>query len=173
MDNIQKILKIDNQVEKYIKIAILLLIVGAFVILLVLGLNKLSDAQQYYKYFGTGNTFVFEKWYFFISIVITYVGIFVIILSLYKINIGTIILCVIFIGLNIAINLKIYYFIPTIYDTSLTTVRVLSILNILAIFLFFVIVNNNSRFPILSYSFISLILIFNAYNATLGIRSST
>ncbi len=142
-----------------------------FIVVFTFGMIKRGDAEQYYIHYGSGCLFIMSLWYFLISVIITYVGFLYIIITTKHMNLWmmfTVIIAVIF---NLIFNLLIYYFIPDIDATSNTGVFVVSILSIVLNVFLALFIYNNSKTPIISYIFLILILVINAFGITLKIKN--
>jgi hypothetical protein len=161
---------VKNFLLKYAKWICLILVIVSFGLSLGLGLNGIDNAKQYYNYYGDGCIFIFETWFFLLSVIVTHIGLFLIVLlididRIYKM---LIIICVI--SLTLVGYLLTYKFIPSITDTSSVRTRVISILNIVFISSLFFLISRNSDYSPIAYIFIVFIGIVNAFVSTLNIK---
>jgi len=148
------------------RIAFIITII-CFVFVLIACCIKQDDANQYYIHYGKGLIFITSLWYFLISIFITYAGILFIIFTTNNFNIYVLFSIILFLGINVAFNLLIYFFIPSIFSSSNTRVMVLSILNIIASFILGFFIYKNNRYPYISYLFLIMFLIISSFGVTL------
>lgn len=155
---------------KYAKWICLTLVIISFGLSLALGLNGIDNAKQYYSYYGTGCTFIFENWFFLLSVIITHIGLFLIVLlvDMDKIYKMLIVICVI--ALTLVGYLLTYKFIPNITDTSSARTRVISILNIAFVSSLFFLISRTSVYSPIAYIFIVFIAIVNGFVSTIDIK---
>jgi len=161
---------VKNFLLKYARWICLTLVVISFGLSLALGLNGIDNAKQYYTYYGSGSTFIFETWFFLISVIITHLGLFLIVLliDMDKIYKMLIVICVI--ALTLVGYLLTYKFIPSVTDTSSARTRVISILNIVFISSLFFLISRTSVYSPIAYIFIVFIGIVNGFVSTLNIK---
>jgi hypothetical protein len=155
-------------ISKILRWILFILITISFIVLIILTPINLSLANDFYSHYSTSTLYILSVPYLVLSILGTYISLFLIILNLKSINIYIFILTLIFLGINIGMNLLIFYFIPSIYAGDNNRVMYLAIFNLICAVLFLPFIYYNSKYDIISYLSVIVLIVISGFNINFG-----